>query len=62
MIEYMLLGAWLLVLLILGVIVTATGMPGHHDDEYAAAWVVKMIYLVLLSVTMYKMGAHFSGM
>lgn len=62
MIEYMLLGAWLLVVLILGVVVTATGMPEQHDDEYAAALILKMIFLVLLSVTMYSMGAHFSGM
>lgn len=62
MIEYMLLGAWLLVLIVLGVLVITTGMPDINDNDYAAAWVVKAIYLVLLSVTMYQMGAHFGGM
>lgn len=63
MIEYMILGAWLLVLMILGAVVTFPESPYNlTGDEMIGLWIIKILYLVALSVTMYQMGAHFGGM
>jgi len=66
MIEYMFLGAWILTLIILGIIVISTGLPddgaGNNGDEVMVAWAGKLLYLFLLAITFYKMGEHFAGL
>lgn len=63
MIEYMLLGAWLLVLMILGAVVAYPDSPDElTDDAMVGLWIIKILYLAALSVTTYQMGAHFGGM
>lgn len=62
---YMGLGAWLLTLVILGVLITVTGLP---DQEYSEdggpllIWFSKILYLLALAVTFYEMGKHFSNL
>ena len=61
----MVLGAWCLTLIALGFVVVSTGLPedsGHTGDEIFLVWCLKVVYLIILAVTMYKMGAHFSSL
>lgn len=65
MIIYMVLGAWCLTLIALGFVVVSTGLPddnGNSGDEIFLVWCLKIAYLVVLVVTVYKMGAHFSSL
>ena len=65
MIVYMVLGAWCLTLIALGFVVVSTGLPednGHTGDEIFLVWCLKVVYLIILAVTMYKMCAHFSSL
>lgn len=66
MIGYMWLGAWILTLIILGLIVVSTGLPddgtGNNNGEIFIAWGGKVFYLIALAWTFYEMGAHFSGL
>ena len=65
MIDYMVLGAWCLVLIALGFVVVSTGLPednGNTSEEIFLVWCLKVVYLIALAVTMYKMGAHFSSL
>jgi len=66
MFGYMWLGAWLLTLLIFGVIVVSTGLPNDHVDDGSdvaiVAWFGKVLFLIAVAVTFYEMGAHFSGL
>lgn len=65
MIGYIFLDAWLLTLVILGIIVVSTGIPeeeSEYDMKPRAVWCAKMTYLVLLAGTMYKMGEHFANL
>lgn len=66
MIAYMWLGAWILTLIILGIIVVSTGLPsdetGNNGDAVMVAWAGKVLYLFLLAMTFYKMGEHFAGL
>lgn len=65
MFGYMWLGAWLLTLVIIGIIVISTGLPddgtGDSFGETFVVWSAKIIYLIVLAITFYKMGAHFVG-
>lgn len=65
MIGYIVLGAWLLTLIILGFIVISTGLPNQITSEegtFFTAWFAKLAYLVALAVTFYEMGVHFSNL
>lgn len=64
MVGYMFLGAWLLTLIILGIIVISTGIPYEESDDGSMTfivWFAKMFYLLLLASTMYELGAHFAN-
>lgn len=64
MFGYMWLGAWLLTLVILGIVVVSTGLPddgtGNDGVEMYSAWGGKVFYLIALAWTFYEMGAHFA--
>lgn len=62
---YIGLGAWLLALVITGLIVITTGLPdkvGNDDEGPALVCGLKFAYLVALSFTMYQIGEHFSNL
>lgn len=64
MIEFMALGAWVLTLVVVGIIVISTGLPELDypgDDGPLIIWICKLIYLVAIAVTFYEMGVHFSS-
>ena len=60
MFGYVLLGAWLMMLLILGIIVISTGLREEYGVENV--WTLKLIYLIVLSGTMYGIGEHFANL
>lgn len=66
MVGYVILGAWLLTLVILGVIVISTGLPNdekrHDDDDKRMVWFLKAFYLIALSITMYRIGEHIASL
>ena len=61
MITNILLGAWILVLTILGAIVISTGLP-EKDDINIIVLTAKGVYLIALCATFYKIGGHLTGM
>lgn len=58
------LGAWILTLVILGIVVISTGLPdeNHADDnEIIVIWLIKLMYLGVLATTFYSLGERFSN-
>lgn len=63
MVEMIFLGAWLMILLIVGVIISFTGLPettGNEPDGKILVAVIRFLYLVALSITFYQIGVFFS--
>ena len=61
MITYMFLGAYLLILLALGLWIASTGIPDVNEYDSAAVffvWTLRVAYLCLLAYTMFELGIY----